>query len=394
MKKRFRLLMALLPLLVVLGGLSVATAQEKVRGVTDTEILIGQWGPQTGPAALWGAVGRATGVFFELINSEGGINGRKIKYFLRDDAYQPAKTKAVAKEFVDDIGVFAVVGGVGTSCGMAVREYLTSNKIPWVSPASGSSHWTQPFNRYIFSTFPKYYQEAFVEVKYVVETMGKKKIGFFYQNDDYGKEGLDGAKKYLSSKNMALAAEVPVEVTDTDLKTHAMKLKDSGAEVVILWVNPKHAAIMVQVAKSISFNPQWLACSTLSDPEMFFKITKGAWKDVIYGNFVNMKSPLIKKYLAAQQKWAPKETYTGLFYLAGFYFAEPLVEGLKRCGKNLTVDNFIKAMETIKDWNEWLGYNCTFTNEDHQGVKSVYLEKCGDNGERIKVSDWLLYSEK
>ncbi|MGC8908418.1 MAG: hypothetical protein ACP5M0_13380 [Desulfomonilaceae bacterium] len=68
------------------------------------------------------------------------------------------------------------------------------------------------------------------------------------------------------------------------------------------------------------------------------------------------------------------------------------MEGLKRCGKDLTVDNFIKAMETIKGWNDWLGYDCTFTPQDHQGVKSVYLEKCGDNGERIKVSDWLLYS--
>lgn len=394
MRTRTWISMGFCLLLVTLGCASVAIAQDKVRGVTDTEILIGQWGPQTGPAALWGAVGRATGVLFELVNSEGGIHGRKIKYFLRDDAYQPSKTKAVAKEFVDDIGVFGVVGGVGTSCGMAVREYLTTNKIPWVSPASGSSHWTEPFNKYIFSTFPQYYQEAFVETQYVVEKMNKKKIGFFYQNDDYGKEGLDGSKKYLASKGMQLVAEVPIEVTDTDLKTHALKLKDSGAELVILWVNPKHAAMMVGVAKSVGYDPQWLACSTLSDPDMFFKITKGLWKGVIYGNFVNMATPLVKKYLEAQQKWAPKETYTGLFYLAGFYFAEPMVEGLKRAGKDLNPESFIKAMESIKDWNDWLGYNCTFTADDHQGVKSVYLEQCGDNGERIKVSDWLVYKGK
>ncbi len=394
MKTRALVLMVFLCVFVTLGGISGVGAQEKVRGVTDTEILIGQWGPQTGPAALWGAVGRATGVYFELINSEGGINGRKIKYFLRDDAYQPSKTKAVAKEFVEDIGVFAVVGGVGTSCGMAVREYLTTSKIPWVSPASGSSHWTQPFNRYIFSTFPQYYQEAFVVTQYVVEKMGKKKVGFFYQNDDYGKEGLDGAKKYLASKGMELVAEVPVEVADTDLKTHALKLKDSGAEVAILWVLPKHAAMMVGVAKAIGYEPQWLACSTLSDPEMFFKITKGLWKGVMYANFVNMESPLVKKYLDAQQKWAPKETYTGLFYLAGFYFAEPLVEGLKRCGKDVNADNFINAMQTIKGWNDWLGFNATFTADDHQGVKSVFLEKCGDEGARIKVSDWLVFTGK
>jgi branched-chain amino acid transport system substrate-binding protein len=385
---------ALICALAVFGFLTSASAADTVRGVTDKEILIGQWGPQTGPAALWGVVGRATGVYFDLINAEGGINGRKIKYFLRDDGYQPAKTKAIAKEFVEKLGVFGVVGGVGTSTGMAVKDYLMQNKVPWVSPASGSSHWTQPFEKYLFSTFPQYFQEAYVLTQYAVEKMGKKKIAFFYQNDDYGKEGLDGAKKYLESKGMKLVAEVPVEVTDTDLKTHALKLKESGAEVVVMWVLPKHGAIILGVSKAIGFSPQWICCSTLSDPQLMFKVTKGLWKGVMYGNFVKMDSPLVKKYQAAKDKYAPNEKYTGLFYLAGFYFAEPMVEGLKRAGKDLNSESFVKAMETIKDWNDWIGYDCTFTATDHQGVKSVYMEKCGDKGARIKVSDWLIYKGK
>ncbi|MCA1959511.1 MAG: ABC transporter substrate-binding protein [Desulfomonile sp.] len=383
--------MSMVALLAICGS---ATGQEKVRGVTDTEIVIGQWGPQTGPAALWGSVGRATGVYFELINSEGGIHGRKIKYYLRDDAYQPAKTKAIVKEFVENIGIFAVAGGVGTSTGMAVREYLTENKVPWISPATGSSHWTKPFNKYIFSTFPQYYQEAYVQTQYAVEKMGKKKIAFFYQNDDYGKEGLDGAKKYMEDKGLKLVAEVPVEVTDTDLKSHALKLKQSEAEVVIIWVLPKHGAMILGVCKAIGYSPQFMAASTLSDPDLMFTVTKGLWKGVMYGNFVNMESPLVKKYQDAQKKWAPDEKYTGLFYLAGFYFAEPLVKGLQLAGRDLTPDTFIKAMESIRNWSDWLGYDCTFTDKDHQGVKSVYLEKCGDNGQRIKVSDWLVYKPK
>lgn len=394
MKRRVAYAAALMGVLAVLAIFGTATAQEKVRGVTDTEVVIGQWGPQTGPAALWGSVGRATGVYFELVNSEGGIHGRKIKYYLRDDSYQPAKTKAIVKEFVENIGIFAVVGGVGTSTGMAVREYLTENKVPWVSPATGSSHWTNPFNKYIFSTFPQYFQEAYVQTQYAVEKLGKKKIAFFYQNDDYGKEGLDGAKKYLADAGLQLVAEVPVEVTDTDLKSHALKLKQSEAEVVIIWVLPKHAAMILGVCKAIGFSPQFMAASTLSDPDLLYNVTKGLWKDVMYGNFVNMSSPLVAKYHDAQKKWAPDEKYTGLFYLAGFYFAEPLVKGLQIAGKNLTPDTFIKAMESIKNWNDWLGYDCTFTATDHQGVKSVYMEKCGDNGARIKVSDWLVYKPK
>jgi len=393
-KMKRSVLLTLVFAVALIGSVTTAMGAEKVRGVTDTEILVGSWGPQTGPAALWGSVGRGTGVLFELVNSEGGIAGRKIKYFLRDDSYQPSKTKAAAKELVEKIGVFGVVGGVGTSCGMAVRDYLTRNKIPWVGPASGSSHWTVPFNKYIFSIFPQYFQEAYMQTKYAVEKMGKKKIAFFYQNDDYGKEGLAGAKKFLSEKGMKLVAEIPVEVTDTDLKSHGLKLKKSGADTVIIWVLPKHAAIILGVSKAMGFAPQWMSSSTLSDSTLMFRVTKGLWKGVIYGNFVNMKSPLIKKYLAAQKKFAPREKYTGLFYLAGFAFAEPMVKGLKIAGKDLTVDSFIKAMETIKDWNDWLCYDCTFTTTDHQGLKSVFLEKCGDKGARIKVSDWLVYKPK
>src|SRR5512136_2585908 len=115
MNRRFILAVSLICAALVAGLFSAAISAEKVRGVTDTEIIIGQWGPQTGPAALWGAVARGTGVFFDMLNAEGGIAGRKIKYVLRDDAYQPAKTKAIGKEFVEDIGVFAIVCGVGTS---------------------------------------------------------------------------------------------------------------------------------------------------------------------------------------------------------------------------------------------------------------------------------------
>ena len=388
------IVMAFVVMIALLAFSPVVSAAEKVRGVTDTEISIGQWGPQTGPAALWGAVARGTGVLFDLVNSEGGIHGRKIKYYMRDDSYQPAKTKAIAKEFVEKIGVFAVAGGVGTSTGMAVRDYLMENKVPWVGPASGSTHWTNPFQKYLFAVYPQYIHEAYLLAQYAVETMGKKKIAFFYQNDDYGKEGMEGAKKYLTEKGMEFVAEVPVEVTDTDLKSHALKLKESGAEVVIMWVLPKHGAIILGVSKAMGFQPQWMSSSTLSDSYLMFKVTKGLWKDVIYANFLDLDKPLVKKYLEAQKKFAPSERYKGIFFLAGFIFVEPMVEGLKRTGKDLNPDTFVKGMESIKHWNDWLGHDCTYSETERQGMKSVYLAKCGDKGKPVKISDWLTYKGK
>lgn len=391
MKKSLKLALVLGIISAMLLPAASVWAAEKVRGVTDTEILIGQWGPQTGPAALWGAVARGTGVLFDLVNEEGGIAGRKIKYFMRDDAYQPSKTKAIAKEFVENLGVFGVASGVGTSTGMAARDYLMENKVPWVGPATGSKHWSDPLQKYLFAVYPRYTDEASLLTQYLVEKLGKKKIAFFYQNDDYGKEGLEGALRYANKAGIKLTAEVPVEVTDTDLKSHALKLKESGAEAVILWILPKHAAIILGQAKAAGFEPQWVASSTLSDSHLMYKITKGLWEGVIYANFLNIDSPLVKKYLEAQKKFAPNEQYTGIFFLAGFVFVEPMVEGLRRAGKDLTPDTFVKAMETIRNWNDWLGYDCTFTPQDHQGMKSVYIAKCGPEGAAVKISDWLTY---
>lgn len=391
MKRRIAIISAVTCLLLM--GMAVsATAADKVRGVTDTEILIGQWCPQTGPAALWGAVARGTGVYFDLINEEGGIHGRKIKYFLRDDSYNPMKTKAIGKEFLEEIGVFAVVGGVGTSTGMAVRDYLMENKVPWVGPPSGSANWTVPMQKYLFALYPRYTDEGYVLTQYAVEKMGKKNIAFFYQNDDYGKEGLKGAKNYLEKKGMKIAEEVPVEPQDTDLKSHVLKLKESNADAVILWVLPKHAAIVLGTSMAAGFKPQWIACSTLSDSTLMHKVTKGLWEGVVYANFLDMESPLVKKYLDAQKKFAPKEQETGVFFVAGFLFAEPLVEGLRRAGKDLNPDSFVKAMESIQHWNDWLGHDCTFGPNERQGMKSVFLSKCGEGGKPVKISDWLKFN--
>jgi len=126
MKKHF-LLTALISLAMIFALTATVSAEE---GVTDTEIHIGQWGPQTGPAAAWGSVARGTDAYFKMINAEGGINGRKIIYHMFDDGYNPAKTRAGVKELQEGIGMFAWVGGVGTAPGMAVKDYLMERKIP------------------------------------------------------------------------------------------------------------------------------------------------------------------------------------------------------------------------------------------------------------------------
>ncbi|MBU3916920.1 ABC transporter substrate-binding protein, partial [bacterium] len=255
-------------------------------GITDTEIHIGQWGPQTGPAAPWGAVARGTDAYFKMINAEGGIHGRTIVYHYFDDGYNPAKTKAGVKQLQEsDHGIFAWVGGVGSAPGMAVKDYLMEKKIPWISPSAGSLAWVTPPQKYLFATYPLYFVEAKALVTYAVKTMGKKKIAIVYQNDEYGKNGVKGAKSQLAEFGMELVAEIPQNVADTDLKPHVMQLIKAEADTVLLWMGPGGAARILGTAKAMRFEPQWMNSSTLSDYPLMYSITRGLWEGVITAAF-------------------------------------------------------------------------------------------------------------
>jgi ABC-type branched-subunit amino acid transport system substrate-binding protein len=377
--------------LLVLILLSIAIpASSQQRGVTDTEILVGQPGPQTGPAAAWGAVARGSGLLFKIINEEGGIHGRKIKYFLRDDSYQPAKTKAIAKEFVDQIGVFAVIGGVGTGTGMAVRDYLMENRVLWFGPVSGARNWIQPFQKYLFALYPFYDDEAYHLADLLYSKMGFKKIAMFYQNDDFGKQGLEGVERYLKDKKIDLVAQISVEVTDRDLSSHALKLKRSGAEAVIMLVMPIHAALILSETAKIGFKTQWATSNTLCDYALMMQITKGSWAGVVNSFFSELPDsdhPLMVKYRKWHKQLEPQERW-GLFYYAGIGFAEPFVEGLRRAGSNLNTETLVKALESLNDF-KGIGPPITYGPTERQGGKHVFYGKVRPDGSCERLTDWI-----
>ena len=360
-------------------------------GFDDKEIRIAQWGPQTGPAAPWGSVARGSGLLFNIINDEGGIHGRKIKYFIRDDMYNPAQTKAVVKELVERQGIFAFVGGVGAACGMAVKDYLAQNKVIWVGPSTAIEEYVQPVQPYLFAVYPLYDDEASILTKYIVENLKLKKIGFFYQNDAYGKNGLGGCKERLAKYKMNLVAEIPVEPGEKDLSSQMLKFKNSGAEAVILWVTPGIAAITMKTSASIGFKPQWVSSNTLSDYPLMSTLTGGLWEGVITGGFAqtpDSKHPLMTKYREASKKYTPEERW-GTFYSAGMMFAEPLVEALKRVGKNLSTEATLKALNSMKDF-QGIGPKVTWTPTQHQGTDSILIQKCGPNSSYILLQDWIV----
>ena len=358
-------------------------------GFDDNEIRIGQWGPQTGPAAPWGSVARGSKLLFDVVNEEGGINGRKIKYFIRDDMYNPAQTVGGVKELVERQGVFAFVGGVGAAGGLAVKDYLAQNKVIWVGPATAVKEYVFPVQPYLYSVYPIYEDEASVLTKYIVETLKIKKIGILYQNDSFGKNGLDGCKQRLATYKMSLVAEIPIEPTEKDLGSQILRLKSSGAEAVLMYVNPTTAVISLKTAANVGFKPQWVSSNTLSDYPLMHKISGGLWEGVITGGFGEIpdsKNPLMVKYKEAAKRLTPEERW-GTFYYAGILFADPIVEALKKAGRNLSTEAVMKALNAIKDY-QTIGPRITWTEKQHQGSDSVVIQKCGPNASYIELQGW------
>lgn len=357
-------------------------------GVTDKEIKVGSFGPLTGPAALWGNIIKGMDAYFKMINEEGGINGRQIKFIMKDDAYDPSRTVPAVRELVQKHEVFAFVGGIGTAPCMSVLEYIVEEKIPWVSPITGATNWSIPLKANVFSVLPYYIDEGIIQAKYAVDSLGINKIGIIYQNDDVGKSALVGAKSYLKEKNLDFVAEVPVEITDSDLTSHIARLKESGAEVVLLWTLPRQGVITVTSSKVIGYEPQYIASFILSDMSLMHDLTKGAWEGVIFGSFADppydLTNPTIAKYKSAMSKYYPDVRW-GVFPFAGFIYGVPFVEALKKMEGEITREGLIAAMNTLKDV-DLVGAKLSFSPDNHQALRSMKLLKCLGPEEYVSLS--------
>jgi ABC-type branched-subunit amino acid transport system substrate-binding protein len=361
------------------GG-SEAEATGDTTGVTDTEIVIGSWGPMTGPAALWGNIVKGTDAYFKMINEEGGINGRQIRFVYKDDAYDPSKTVPGVRELVQQDEVFAVAGGIGTAPCMAVAGFLEENKVPWVNPMTGATHWTMPPKDNIFSVFPLYFDEAQVLTDFAVNELEAKKVGIVYVNDDFGKSGLVGVQHKLQEFGMEITTALPVEVTDTDLSSHVARLKESGAEAVFLWLTPRHAAIVLGTAAVVDYKPHWMASLVLSDMALMHNITKGGWEGVYFTNAsavmaTDESNEQLMKYKAAFAKHYPEDRW-GTFASIGFVLNELMVEGLKRAGKDLTRESFLEALAGINNVQLTGGIPVSLSADKHLGNRSVCIMQC------------------
>jgi ABC-type branched-subunit amino acid transport system substrate-binding protein len=318
---------------------------------------------------------------------------------------------AGVKQLQEEVGMFAWVSGVGTAPGLAVKDYLMERKIPWIGPSAGSRHWVEPPNKYLFNSYPLYLGDAQILCRYAVNRLNFKRIAIAYANDDYGKQGLEGSQWQLAKFGMKLVEQIPVNVADTDMKPHIMKLRKAEAEAVLLFVNPGQVARIIGTGKAMQFDPQWMTSSTCGDVPLMMAITKGLYAGTIIASFGMIEPaqvgvgyvedsntpslPLLAKYKKdAFDQFAAKEERWGLTFAAGIGYVEPFVEALKRVGRDLTREKLVAEMEKIKNFKGIMGRvsYMPFNAKDplcRIGQQEVFVCQATADGKTKVLTDWI-----
>ncbi len=369
---------------------TVAATKVPVPGVTDTEIVIGSWGPQDGPAGAYGVIDRAIAAYFKMVNEQGGINGRKVRFIYENDSYQPAKTVAAVKKLVEEDKVFALIAGLGTANNLAVMDYLIQNNVPHVAPATGSTTMAVPLKKNVYALQMNYMTEATLLTQYALDQWGSKKLAVFYQNDSFGKEGLDTVNAELKKRGLPEATGVSYEAADTNFAAQALKLQTSGADTVILWAVPKPGASVIAEMTKIGFKPKLMASAVINDPAIFQLAGPGIEGLVIPAwipAYDDLSNPKIVEYQEFMKKYAPNEQIGG-FSLSGYVEAQVMTEGLRRTGKELTRERFMQTMDQMKDYTGSVLPNVSYSPTDHAGVKTAFLQKAQGN-RWVSFTDWI-----
>jgi len=374
-----------------------AVAQKKYdTGANDTEIKIGNIMPYSGPASAYGVIGKTEEAYFNKINAEGGINGRKIKFISYDDAYSPPKAVEQARKLVESDEVLVIFNPLGTPSNTAIEKYLNVKRVPQLFVATGASRWNDPKNfPWTMGWQPSYQSEAHIYAKYLLKEKPDAKIGVLYQNDDFGKDYLKGLKDVLGAKSAMIVAEESYETSEPSIDNHIVRLKAAGINVFISITTPKFAAQAIKKLAEIDWHPLHI----LSDVSAS---VGGVMKPAGFENSQGILSatyvkdgadpqwdndPGMKKFYAFLEKYYPGGDKLDSSVVYGYGVAQTLVQVLKQCGDNLTRENVMKQAANLKDFrttNLLPGITINTSPIDFAPIKQVQFR-------RFKGEIWELF---
>jgi branched-chain amino acid transport system substrate-binding protein len=378
-------------------SVSAAHAQKKYDpGASDTEIKVGQTMPFSGPASAYSSIGKTQAAYFKMINDQGGINGRKINLIQYDDAYSPPKAVEQIRKLVESDEVLLTFQIIGTPVNAAVQKYLNSKKVPQLFAATGASRFTDPKNfPWTMGYNPNYFVEGRIYGQYILKEYPNAKIGVLYQNDDLGKDYLNGIKAGLGDKAAKMiVTEASYEVSDPTVDSQVLKIKDAGADLFFSATTPKQAAQAIKKIAEMGWHPvQIVDINATSVGAVLKPAGLDAAKGLISVNYG--KEPLdpkwkddsgMKKYFDFMAKYYPDGDKDSNFNTYGYGTAQLLVHVLKQCGDDLTRENVMKQAASLKDVTSDIalpGIKANTSATDYRVNKQLQMMKF--NGERWEL---------
>jgi ABC-type branched-subunit amino acid transport system substrate-binding protein len=378
MNARRKCLLAALSLPLLMGAARHTQAAE--HGVTDAAILLGQSAPFSGAAAHLGAqFSRGAQVYFEQVNAQGGVFGRKIVLVKKDDGLIPERTQVNTKLLITQDDVFALFGFVGAATSKAAMPIFTEAKVPFFAPYSGADALRTPFNRYVFNVRASHGREIEKIVEQLV-TIYASNIAVFYQYDSEGWAGMESVERTLKRFNLEPAAVGAVERNSTDVASAVAAIAPKAPGAVIMICTYTSAAAFVREMRRAGYQGQMVTVSSVGSQGLQSEAGKDG-----HGVMVSQVVPfpwgpsaaIVLEYQKAMERAGTREyDFTSL---EGYIAAKTLVEGLRRAGKNLTREKFIAALETIGKYD--LGdFVIGFSATDHGKASYVDLTIIGHNG--------------
>jgi branched-chain amino acid transport system substrate-binding protein len=347
---------AALALLAATG--SAAHAQKKYDiGATDTEIKIGNIMPYSGPASAYGVIGKTEQAYFNKINAEGGINGRKINFVSYDDGYSPPKTVEQARKLVESDEVLFIFNSLGTPPNSAIQKYMNSKQVPQLFVATGATKWNDPREfPWTMGWQPNYQSESRIYAKYILKNMPNAKIAILYQNDDYGKDYVKGLKDGLGAKAASMiVAEESYETTQPTIDSNIVKLKSTNADVFFNVTTPKFAAQAIKKIAEIEWKPvHFLNNVSASIGSVMKPAGFEASQNIISSAYLKDTSDPqwkddagLKAFDEFLAKYFPEGNRIDANLMYGYTVAQGLVHVLKACGDDLTRANIMKQAASI-----------------------------------------------
>jgi branched-chain amino acid transport system substrate-binding protein len=368
-------------------------------GVTDTEIKIGQTMPYSGPLSAFGTIGKAQAAYFEMINSKGGVNGRKINLLSLDDGYSPPKTIEQTRRLVGSDEVLLLFSSFGTPPNTAAMKYLNAKKVPQLFIAATGMKWGDPRNfPWTMAFLPSQKTGTTGYVRYLLKNRPEAKIGVLYQNDDFGKDYVKALKDQLGDKaGSMIVAEVSYESTDPSVDSQIATLKGSGADTFFSFASPKFAAQAIRKAYDIDWKPLLFIPYSATSVNAVLQ-PAGLQKSVGVISSAYVKDPTdpqwktdaaTKEWLTWMRNYFPDGDVAEIYNVYAYTNAQLLIQVLKQCGDDLTRENVMKQAANLKDFELPMllpGVRINTSATDYDPIKQLQLM-------RFDGRQWVRFGE-